>query len=344
MWNRRLVRYAGVFVSAFLFAPLLLPAQPYLDSTRIAKLLETQQYLFNDRFHEVDSIYQEQIRQYPADPAVYLFRAGGLLAEMTDREENLHEQLFISLLDTVRRLSDRILDTCDSRTAAWMCLFQGHAKAYGALWESKFGSSISALKLGLSSIDEYEQGLRHDSTLYDLYFGIGSYHYWKSAKAGLLRWLFIFKDEKDEGIEELRRAADASLLHRDLARSALIWVWLDCKQYDSAIALAENFARRFPDGKTFLWPIAQARMGQKQYAEAADAFARLRSFFVASPGNYYNLVECDYYLAQCYSWLGDRNGLREAASRLRTYQDSIPATTRARQSAKLNYLNKIAAR
>jgi hypothetical protein len=315
-----------------------------MDSTRIESLLEAQTLLLNDRFAEVDSIYREHIEIHPEDPAGYIFRASGLFAEMSDREENLNEDLFKRLLDQVDSLTERRLYYCDGRTAAWMYLFRGHAKAYRSLWESRFGSFMTALKLGLATIDEYEAGLEADSTLYDLYSGIGSYHYWKSAKAGFLKWLGIFKDEKDKGIAELRLAADSSLLHRDLSRSALIWIWLDRKEYDSAASIAEDFVARYPDGKTFMWPLAQARFRQLEFAEAMLVFERLRAMVEPSPGNYYNLIECDYFITQCRSWLHDPVGIKASAARVNEYLSNVPDETRKRQRDKLNFLKRIARR
>jgi len=320
-----------------LFSPSF--ADPCRDSARVSQVLQAQALAFEERFISADSIYQQIIADNPDDPAGHLFRAGVLFAEMSDAEENLNESLFMQLLDTVNILSERILDT-----AAWMHLFRGHAKAYRALWESKFGSSLRALKLGFSTIDEYEVGLQRDSTVIDLYAGIGSYHYWKSAKAGVLRWFGIFRNEKDKGIAELRHAADSSLFHRDLSRSALIWVWLDRKAYDSATALAEDFVQRYPEGKTFLWPIAQAQFRQANYAQAAETFLRIRTRLELSPGNYHNLIECDYHLAQCYNWLEEDRLLETTKQNYLSYRERIPAPTKKRQRDKINFLNRMAKR
>ncbi len=327
-------------IAIYLVAPLMHAQSAQLDSTYVRTVLETQSLLFNDRFAQVDSIYQAEIAARTQDPAGYLFRAGALFADMSDREENVNGALFRQLLDSVVSLTDRILDTCNNPTAAWMYLWRGHARAYGSLYESKFGSSMAALKMGMASIDEYEAGLSRDSSLYDLYMGIGSYHYWKSAKAGMLRWIGLFKDEKDKGIAELRRAADSSLLHRELSRSALIWIYIDEKEYDAAVTLAEDFVKRYPDGHTFLWPIAQARFLQTHYGEAARAFLELRTRLDSSPGNYFNLIECDWHLAQCCTWLTDDANLKATVEHYRSYEARISDETRSRQSAKINYLQR----
>jgi hypothetical protein len=341
--------FAGLVTTATVLAFLLgvspsSGAEGYMDNWRGQRVIQAQQLLFNDQFDQVDSIYREHIEDHPEDPTGYLFRAGALFAEMSDREDNLHEELFRRSLDTVDILTERILDACNDPTAAWMYLLRGHARAYQSLYQSKFGSFMSALKLGLATIDEYETGLKHDSTLYDLYAGIGSYHYWKSAKAGFLKWLGIFKDEKDKGIRELHLAADSSLLHRELAQSALIWVWLDRQEYDSAIAIARDFADRYPDGKTFLWPLAQALFAKGDYEQAAEVYAEIRTRLAPDPGNYFNLIECDYHLTQCYNWLGDKEHTRSAARQLNGYESLVSRGILMRQLSKVKFLRRMARR
>lgn len=315
-----------------------------MDSDRIACVQQAQEHLFNDRFAQVDSIYAGRVRDYPGDPLGYVLRAGGLFAEMTDREENLHEEQFLDLLEATDSLTTVVIDTCDAATAAWMYLFRGLAKTYQALWEARFGSLMSSLRLGLSTVDEYEAGLAVDSGLYDLYTGSGSYHYWKSVKVGVLKYVGLFKDEKEQGIVELRLAADSSLLHREVARSALIWIWLEEREYDSAAVLAGRFVERYPEGKAFRWPMAQARYRQQEYERAAAAYEEIRALLVQSPGNYYNLIQCDYYITQCYSWSEQPVRAVESARNLKHYDAKIPKAILRRQAAKINYLRRMARR
>lgn len=339
-----------IVLSCVLLTTLLSAAVPALarpdciDSACVAIIQQAQVELFNDRFAAADSIYREGARHHPSNPAWSLFRAGVLFAEMADREENFNPDLFEQLLDSVEAQTERIIDTCDASTAAWMYLFRGHAKAYASLWEARFGSLFGSLRHGLATIGEFESGLEADSSLYDLYAGIGSYHYWKSTKAGLLSKIGIFKDEKEKGIVELRIAVDSSLLHREFARSALIWIWLDKKEYDSSIALSTEFVQRYPDTKTFRWPWAQALFRQTKYREAAEVFEDIRDKISESPGNYHNLIQCDYYLTKCYNWLSDFDRTRAAAMRVIGYHSQIPSETLGRQRFKLNFLARIAKR
>ncbi len=343
------MRRPPVFLFCFILFPCFLiygtyAADSYMDDSRIGALMRAQDFLFDDRFDAADSIYTAMINESPRDPAGYIFRAGGLLAQMNDREENLRGALFSDLLDSVEIFSEAILDTCNDRTAAWMHLFRGHSRAYRSLWEARFGSVLKALRVGLSSNDEYERGLICDSSLYDLYAGLGSYHYWKSSRAGLLRTLGLFRNEKERGITELYLAVDSSVLHRESAHSALAWVWLDRDRYDSVIAIASDFAARYDKGKTFLWPLAQAYYLQEDYQHALEIYRMIRSRLLDCPGNYFNLIECDYYICQCHNWLLREDRAIAAARRIHEYRDLIPDKTFGRQRSKVRFLERMATR
>ncbi|HQX83530.1 MAG TPA: hypothetical protein PKW63_17310, partial [Vicinamibacterales bacterium] len=75
-------------------------------------------------------------------------------------------------------------------------------------------------------------------------------------KAGFLRWIGIFNNDKAKGIRELKLAADSSLVSREAATNALIWVYFDNNQFDGAKQLVDSAMLRYPNGKAFLWPLA----------------------------------------------------------------------------------------
>ncbi len=301
-----------------------------------------QELLFNDRFTAVDSLYDSYIETFPDDPVGYLFKAAALMGEMADQEENLNPEVFRHLLDSTEATATRCLDTCSNKTRAWMYLMLGHARAYRSLWESRFGSLLQAIKHGFAARSAYSEGLKADSCLYDLYLGLGSYHYWKSAKGGLLRWFRILRNEKDKGITELYLAADSSLLSREAARSALVWIWLDKKEYDSVITITRELLNKYPHGKSFLWPLATACYRNKDYQGSLETFRRLRLRVITLPGNYYNLIECDYYICCCLEKLEKRAAARKHAQMMNRYFDAIPKTTRHQQRTKIVYLTRLA--
>ncbi len=309
------------------------------DSAQVESLVELQRMLFRDTFDQADSIAEALIRDYPDDPCGYLFASISLVSRSFDVEEEYRSDLFHSYLDSAECIVEREFQrsSCDS---AWLYLCAGHIKAYRALWEGRFGSIITAVKQSRSARGDYIAGVEVDSTLYDLYFGLGLYHYWKSAKAGFLRKIGLIKDDKELGIAQLYLAYDLSIVSSESARSALIWIWLDQRQYDSVIVLAQQMYRQFPEGKAFLWAQGKAYMAMEQYDSAGAMFEMLNRYFAEHSGNFYNRVETDYFCAVCYEEMGDIDRLREVHIRVKSYVDSIPEETKRRQKKKLRFLTK----
>ena len=340
---------AGIFL-CLLIIPLLsspghIMAQSYdgyMDSVKAGLLVEAQRVLFNDRFEAADSLYSVFIERYPDDPAGYFYKAAALLGEMSDREENLYPEQFKHLLDTVELLTAGRFESEAPRTRAWMYLFSGHARSYRSLWEARFGSLLSAVRTAFKARSDYDEGLKQDSTLFDLYLGLGSYHYWKSARAGIFRWLGIFKDEKDLGVAELYEAWRHSTISRESARAALVWVWLDIEEYDSVITITREALEKYPEGKSFLWPLAQAYFEKKDYKSALDTYRKLRLMIAPAPGNYFNLIECDYYLNRCFDKLEKTDEARRTARDFKAYLDKVPDETRRKQRLNIEHLKRAA--
>lgn len=303
-------------------------------------LTQVEGCIFNDDYDRAYELLDSLIEEQPTDPFGHLGRATAYLSEMTDCEDNLYPVIFSRTIDTVIALAqNRISDQRPNETA-WMYLCIGHAKAYRSLWESRFGSFTSAIKLGFEARDAYEKGLASDSTVYDLYGGLGMYHYWKSAKAGILRWLGFFKNDKQKGVDELYLALDSSCLSQYSARHALVWIWLDMKDYDSAIAVCGELLEKFPNGKIFLWPLAAAYRETGDYDKALATYHLLRERLQKRVGNYYNLIECDYQLYGCYEKLGRSDEARQVVNTVNSYFDLIPQPTKQRQKSRLATLGR----
>ncbi|UCD63696.1 MAG: hypothetical protein JSW34_13290 [Candidatus Zixiibacteriota bacterium] len=315
-----------------------------MTQARRNRLGEAERHLLNDRFAEAHEVLDSLVALRPADPVGHVFKAAVYLGEMTATEANLYPAAFFERIDTAVALAEGLMSDGSGRQQAWMHLFLGHAAAYRALWESRFGSFTSALRCSFEARSHYEDGLAADSTLYDLYAGLGVYHYWKSAKAGILRWLGIFKDDKEKGIRQIRMAADSSQITGRAARNALIWIWLDQKQYDSVIAECRSLLQTYPDGRLFFWPLAAAYFESGAYDPARGTFLTLRGGYARAPGNYYNLVECDYFLYQCLDKLERKSDAKSVAVNLLAYYENIPDDTRRRQRGKIAFLRRAARR
>lgn len=310
------------------------------DSATSEFIFSIQKILFDDQFIRADSLSNEFIATHPNNPVGYLFKAGALLGKMSDLEENLYPQQLRRLIDTVITLCDSEIATSHGTAAAFLYLWRGHAHVYRSLFESHFGSFTSAIKHGFKARSDYQDGLKQDSLLYDLYFGLGNFHYWKSVKAGILRTFGIVNNDVQKGMTELKLAADSGKYFSEAARNSMIWIWLDRQQYDSAITLAETMLIKHPDSRTLRWPLAAACYEGGQFENSAVYFQYLHDYFWNNRGNYFNLIESDYRLYRCFDKLGWKAKADKILRDVSLYRNDVPKAAQRRQLAKLNYLRR----
>jgi len=298
-------------------------------------ILAGEEKTMNGQWGRAFQMFENYNLQWPDDPAGYLFRAAVQMSEMTDCEENLYDEQFHNLCDSIELSAHKYMDNCSPRDSALCFLYLGHQNAYRAMWEVRFGSVFSGMSYGIKAKNRYETGLEIDSTLYDLYLGLGTFHYWKSAKAGILRMTGILKDERERGINELRLAIDSSQITSDAARSALIWVMENEGYYDSVIIYSERMIKKYPGGNSFLWPLGKAHFEKGEYEEAAEVYSKLLNRLKESPGNYYNVIEITYKLYKTCDALDKDRQQKEVVGYLASVSDEIPRTIKRKQRVKL---------
>lgn len=317
-------------------------ATPYMHPEKARLLVEAQEAMAAEQFGVADSLEQQLVSLFPGDPARWLIRAGRMMSEMSAAEEQLYSAEFHQALDSLEQSARaRLALAPDSTTSSWMYLYIGHSKAWRAVYQSKFGSTLSAIRNGMAANGAYKEGLALDSTNVDHYLGLGTFRYWRTVKGGVLRWIGLIPNERREGIQMHRVAAASSTISRQAALTSLLWVWLHEKEYDSVVTLASELRDRYPQVGALLWPLGAALAGAEQWEAAAAVFDTLRQRYAPRPGNYFNLIECDYQIAHAANAAGNRAKAELCARMVMGYLDLVPERTRERQKRKLEELRSL---
>lgn len=284
-----------------------------------------------------DSLFVEVSIAAPDHPVGPLMRAATLQAEMRDYE----------VLDQVSEF-ELLLDIAETRAHAWIgehpddawgYCYLGHIYGYRAMWQGHFGSWMSAVRSGRKAKNAYHRAVDLDTLCGDAYLGLGSYHYWKSAKTEFINWTGIIKDQKDLGEQQTERAMEQGVFSREAAATGLLQIYLHQKRYDEAIALARKWHAVHPLGKTFLWGQAYAEFEAGRIDSAMARFDSLRARVTSDPmQGEYNLIEIDYHRALLY----DRTGEVRRACEIMESMVHLSATKRVldRQKDKLKKARK----
>ena len=298
--------------------------------------------IYNDKFDsagmKIDSLAQVDSSRIYA----FLFYSILYQSRMMAAESDSLEAEFYAALDSLQNRAEAMLETGSDSVIAYYLL--GHQFAFRSLHDGRAGHTWSAIKKGLKARNAYSDGYKMDSAFYDIGLGLGSYRYWKSVKTKAINWTPLFKSEKKDGIALLRLAADSSEISRDAARASLVWVYINEERFGEAIRLADDMRRRYPEGLTFLWALAEAYYKLKDYPQAAKNYSEILDRLRLDPGNWYNMIEVSYYLVDCYEQMEQKvtDVYSEDICALKAMITgaAIPEETRDRQSKKLKSIRK----
>ena len=252
-----------------------------------------------ENYYLADSLAVEMQQKQPDHPIGYVMQAIMLQGEMLDYKHFDDENYFYRLLDSNEIKCKALIEDHPHDPWPHYCLGLGHGSR--AVYDARKGSWWSALRHGMKARNAFTQCIERDSTFYDAYVGLGSFHYWRTVKTRLINWLPLVQDDREEGIRELKTAAEKGRFSADFAHNALVWVLIDMKEFDSAESLAVEMHEKYSGGRKFLWGIAAARLAREDYDRAESACLQLlESTRNLHDDNGHNEIECMLNLAVIY--------------------------------------------
>ncbi|TKJ41462.1 hypothetical protein CEE37_02560 [candidate division LCP-89 bacterium B3_LCP] len=261
------------------------------DSSNRASVQEILEKTFLLEYEEaLDSVdkLQERLPDHTIGP---LLRAGVLYCRMLDLEDRLDMDQFVREYEKAWELSEVLKKSGEEAEAN---LYQGVLLGYRALLEQRRGRWWPAVKIGIKSVGRMKACLKADSTFSDALLGVGTYKYWSSKATDFINWLPIIPDQKEKGIELMRRAMNEGLFAREIARSTLVWTLIDAGQPHEAVELSLEGLRLYPGSRHFLWPLADGYFLLKQFNKAVATYQQLYdSIQPLKRNNHYNeLIVC----------------------------------------------------
>ncbi len=253
----------------------------------------------NENYDLADSLAVAMQQEYPDHPIGYVMQAVMLQGRMLDFEYNKYEDEFYNILDSSEKRCEILIRDDPDNPWPYYCLGLGYGSK--AVYHARKGSWWPAMRHGMKSKNAFEKCIELDSTFYDAYVGLGSYHYWRTVKTKLVNWLPLVQDDRREGISELNIAIEKGRFSADFARNALMWILIDMKDYNSAESLAVEMNKKYSGGRKFLWGIIAARLAMEDYSRAeSPCLQLLKRTQALHDDNGYNEIECMYNLALIY--------------------------------------------
>lgn len=296
-----LCKYLLISFALFFYSDI--SAQTYPDIKVDSLIRMGIKHIVNQDYTSAGALFTKLNDDYSELPLGKIYLAANKITKAFDYAEDFDDKFILSKLESAKEHAERLIEKDESNI--WYRYFYALSEGYLSYYEAINGSWFSAVSTGINSISEFESILTVDKNFYEAYIAIGTFEYWKSRKMEFMSWLPFVNDTRNIGIDRLMVAIDSSSYNRHLAINSLIWIYIDQKEYEEAIKVAEKALSEFPQSRTFKWGLARA-YEEKNSLRAIEIYLDiLYSYPDSLKENYKNEITLKHLIAQQYAKLGD---------------------------------------
>lgn len=276
------------------------------DSLFHTPLSRGLQMVNEDRFQESIDLFDSLQMAFPDHPAPYFYKAATYQTWMSSYRFSKYQK---ELEKNVQLAIDKGNEMLKVRKDdPWLNFYIGAAYGYRAFFRIRSFNWIGAYMDGKKGIGNFKKALKKEPALYDVYLGLGSYHYWRTARSKFIRIVaFWMSDKRDFGLQQI----DFSIRHGQYCppEASLVHVTAlyDYEKYDKALAVLDRFEQTtrvktmsslYLRGRLMIhsedWTTVQSIFG--------ELLTRLDNATYTSIGYQ---VECKYWMAMAAQAQGD---------------------------------------
>ena len=286
------------FCSIIDIVPVVPPGAVSLCDPRFDEPISRGIYLtFIDQHEKSVQLFDCLHNAYPHHPAPYFFKAAAYQDWMsTFRTIRYEEKLVHNIDEAIRRGESMLRQGQDP----WISFYVGAAYGYRALFRFRKHDWISAYLDAEKGVEHFKEALEREPLLYDAYLGLGSYHYWRSAKSETIRLIaFWIPDKRELGLEQLRFAFKHGRYAVHEAGYDLVAAYYDAGQNEKAMEiLSQIIQEKEKPGLPDLYYKGRLLIRFKKWQAVEHTFRELlkaiQSQDIVSVGYQ---VECQYWIA-----------------------------------------------
>ncbi len=194
--------------------------------------------------------------------------------------------------------------------------YLGGAYGFRGLHAAKKRDWIDAFVDGLKGLNNLKKSVAIREDFYDAYFGLGMYHYWRSAMTKKLFFLPGFKDERQRGINELKLVIEKGKYAAIESHFGLVACYYNEAEYDSALAVNDVLYSQFTFDPSVLYMRARIFEKTEKWQNLYDMTQALYKLLMDFPHKSVGYqVECHYLMGLA---LQNLNQTGEAITHLET--------------------------
>jgi len=301
----------------------LYPVETFASETNLDSLIfRGIDLIHQDSFDQGISEFKKIIEFYLDEPAGYFFLAASLQTLIDDYRNERYKADFEKYINLAIEKGSKKVE--ENPNSALDHFYLGGSLGYRGIYRSFRGSWWSAFRDGGKAHSHLKKAVELNPELYDAYFGLGAYHYWKSVKSKLFWWLPFLGDERQKGIQETMLAIQKGKYAKDEATYSLLRIYLEEKDYPVVLKWSQEVKRINEDDPFRLWMTGFANIGLGNWGEAQGNFLELLNVLKSSP--YYDPAgeyECRYWLAYIYFNSGNLEFAKEELNKASLLESEV---------------------
>ncbi len=276
--------------------------------------------------------------KYPQIPFGKIYLAVVEITKAFDYGEEFNFEKISKNLEEALKLSENLHE--QNPSSIWNNYFVALSKGYKAYLQVLNGEWLSAILEGLSSVDYFENCLEMDTTFYESYVVLGTYKFWKSRKLESLEWFPFFDDASEDGLRYLELALERTSYSKNIAAISLIWSYIDNKNFNRAIQIAENELKRNSLNRPLKWGLARAYEDVNPW-KAIQVYKELITSYQNIPDqNHYQEITLKHIIAQQLAKIGEKNEALKFCNEILT-SNSLSEIVREKLTDRFNRVNQL---
>jgi tetratricopeptide (TPR) repeat protein len=154
----------------------------------------------------------------------------------------------------------------------WDHFLIGGSLGVRGLYELEQQDYFSAFMHGLSALSHFGEAQRQDPLIFDVYFSSGLYKYFRSVKTRYLWFLPLIRDQREEGLEEIRLALNKGYYAVPACKIALVFLAEKEGKDVEGIRMGEAFLEEYPDCLLIRDSLAEIYRRQDRHLDAARTY------------------------------------------------------------------------
>jgi len=301
-----------VLVSLIMVLAFLIISLPYSEisqwellDNKLHTLLKQGIYQVHEEdYNNAITTFKKVIEFHPNYPMGYFLVAAVYQTIMRNYRTNVYDNEFEKFINLAINIGNKAIK--QDRENALNYFYLGGAYGYRGLHKVRERNWIGAFFDGRDGMHNLKIALEKDPELYDVYYGLGTFHYWLGAKSKVIRFLFSYKGDRQQGIDEIEKAIVKGRYTIIECQYALIYIYYEEKNYQKAFLVNQELYEQFPLNPACLYIRARIYEQQEKWEEAKNTMQKLLHHLLASEYTSVGYeVECHYRIASYDYKIGD---------------------------------------